>query len=47
MVISIEEILKRDIIKNRDFGAGEGLVEPEGAAIDVRVGEIWQMDTSY
>lgn len=43
MVISIEEILKRRLIKNRDFGDGEGLVEPEGAAVDIRLGEIWQM----
>lgn len=43
MVISIEEILKRGIIKNRDYGNGEGLVEPEGAAVDVRLGEIWEM----
>lgn len=43
MILSIEEILKRDIVKNRDFGDGEGLVEPEGTAIDVRIGEIWEM----
>jgi deoxycytidine triphosphate deaminase len=43
MVLSVEEILKRNLIKNRDFGDGEGLVEPEGAAIDVRLGEIWEM----
>jgi len=44
MIISIEETLKRGIVKNRDFGDGEGLVEPEGAAIDIRVGEIWEMN---
>ncbi|MCA9380811.1 hypothetical protein KC678_00940 [Candidatus Dojkabacteria bacterium] len=44
MVISIQEILDRGIFQNRDFGEGEGLVEPEGAAIDIRVGEIWEMD---
>lgn len=43
MVVSIEEVLKRGIIKNRDFGDGEGLVEPEGAAVDVKLGEIWEM----
>ena len=31
------------MVKNRDFADGEGLVEPEGAAIDVRLGEIWEM----
>jgi len=46
MIITIEEILKRGIITKRDFGDGEGLVEPEGAAIDVRIGEIWEMQTS-
>jgi len=45
MIISIEEILKRNLITNRDFGNGEGLVEPEGAAVDIRLGEIWEMDT--
>jgi deoxycytidine triphosphate deaminase len=44
MVISISEILERGLIKNRDFGGGEGLVEPEGAAVDIRLGEIWEMD---
>lgn len=44
MIVSIKEILERDIVKNRDFADGEGLVEPEGAAIDVRLGEIWEMD---
>lgn len=44
MVISIKEILEKEIIKNRDFGGGEGLVEPEGAAVDIRIGEIWEMD---
>lgn len=44
MIVPIEEILKREIIKNRDFGDGEGLVEPEGAAVDIRLGEIWEMD---
>ena len=43
MILTVEEILKRNIIKNRDFGNGEGLVEPEGAAIDFRVGEIWKI----
>nr|AIA16664.1 dUTPase [uncultured bacterium] len=43
MVVSIAEILERKIIGNRDFGEGEGLVEPEGAAIDIRIGEIWEM----
>jgi deoxycytidine triphosphate deaminase len=46
MVLSIKEILDRGIIQNREFGNGEGLVEPEGAAVDVRVGEIWEMDTN-
>lgn len=45
MVISIEEILKRGIIKNREIGNGDGLVEPEGAAVDIRLGEIWEMDS--
>jgi deoxycytidine triphosphate deaminase len=45
MLISIEEILKRNLIQNREFGNGDGLVEPEGAAVDVRLGEIWEMDT--
>lgn len=44
MLLSIDEILKRKLVTNRDFGGGEGLVEPEGAAIDVRLGEIWEMD---
>lgn len=45
MIVPISEILERKIIKNRDFANGEGLVEPEGAAIDVRLGEIWEMIT--
>lgn len=44
MVISIDEILKRKLITNREFGNGEGLVEPEGTAVDIRLGEIWEMD---
>ncbi len=43
MVIAIKEILERNLVKNREFGGGEGLVEPEGAAIDVRLGEIWEI----
>ncbi|MFQ5493319.1 MAG: hypothetical protein ACE5DX_04130 [Candidatus Dojkabacteria bacterium] len=43
MIISIEEVLKKEFITNRDYANGLGLVEPEGAAIDVRVGEIWKM----
>lgn len=43
MILSIQEVLERDLIRNRDFAGGEGLVEPEGAAIDIRLGEIWQM----
>jgi len=43
MIISIEEVLKRNIITNRDVGNGDGLVEPEGAAVDIRLGEIWEM----
>jgi len=43
MIISIDEILKRKLIKNRDFGDGEGLVEPEGAAVDIRLAEVWEM----
>lgn len=43
MVLSIKEILERNLIRNRDFGNGEGLVDPEGAAIDIRLGEIWEM----
>lgn len=46
MILSIEEILKRNLVTNRDFGNGDGLVEPEGAAIDIRLGEIWEMDTA-
>lgn len=42
-VISITEILERGIVKNRDFADGEGLVEPEGVAVDIRLGEIWEM----
>jgi len=44
MVISIKEILERNIITGRDYGDGDGLVEPEGTAIDVRLGEILEMD---
>ena len=44
MVVPIKEILERNIITNRDFGDGEGLVEPEGAAIDIRIGAVWEMD---
>ena len=44
MVISIDEILERDIITNRDFADGEGLVEPEGVGVDIRIGSIWEMD---
>ena len=43
MILPIEEILKRKLVTNRDVGDGDGLVEPEGAAIDVRLGEIWEM----
>lgn len=43
MVIPIETILKEGYLTNRDFGDGEGLVEPEGVGIDIRVGEIWEM----
>lgn len=43
MILPIDEVLDLNIISNREFGDGEGLVEPEGAAIDVRVGEIWEM----
>jgi deoxycytidine triphosphate deaminase len=43
MVLSINEILERNLIKKREFGSGEGLVEPEGAAVDIRLGEIWEM----
>lgn len=44
MVITVDEILKRNIIKNREFGNGEGLVEPEGVGLDVRLGAIWELD---
>src|SRR5436190_14230956 len=43
MIISIDEILERKIVRNREFANGEGLVAIEGAAIDVRIGEIWEM----
>jgi len=43
MIVSIDEVLERKIVRNRDLGDYDGLVEPEGAAIDVRVGEIWKM----
>lgn len=43
MVISIKEILERNLIEGREIGDGEGLVEPEGVAIDIRLGEIWEM----
>ncbi|MBD3280804.1 hypothetical protein GF389_04755 [Candidatus Dojkabacteria bacterium] len=44
MIVPIKELLEKEVIKNRDFGDGEGLVEPEGAAIDIRLGSIWEMD---
>lgn len=44
MVISIDEILKRNLIKRRDYARGEGLVDPEGVAVDIRLDEIWEMD---
>lgn len=44
MVISIDEILRRNLIKRRDYAKGEGLVEPEGVAVDIRLDEIWEMN---
>lgn len=44
MIVPIKEVLEREIIKNRDFGDGEGLVDPEGAAVDVRLAAIWEMN---
>jgi len=43
MIIPIEEVLKRKMVTNRDFADGEGLVEPEGAGIDIRLLEVWKM----
>ena len=43
MILGIDRVLQGHIVKNRDFAGGVGLVEPEGAAIDVRIGEIWEM----
>jgi len=45
MIVPIEEVLENNWLTGRDIGDGDGLVEPEGAAIDVRLGEIWEMDT--
>lgn len=44
MIISIKEILDRKLIQGREIGDGDGLVEPEGAAVDIRLGEILEMD---
>ena len=43
MVINPRFVLKHKFITGRNIGNGDGLVEVEGAAIDVRVGEVWQM----
>jgi len=45
MIFPINEILEGNWLTGRDIGNGDGLVEPEGAAVDVRLGEIWEMDT--
>lgn len=42
-VVSIAEILERNLIRGREIGDGDGLVEPEGAAVDIRLGEVWEM----
>lgn len=43
MVINPNYALKNKFITGRDIGNGDGLVDIEGAAIDVRVGEVWRM----
>jgi deoxycytidine triphosphate deaminase len=46
MIVPITEVLENKWLTGRDIGNGDGLVEPEGAAVDVRLGEIWEMDTN-